>query len=353
MIRTLPPYLLYLISVALSVIISIYAIRKVIFITRRKNIFDIPDKIRKIHGAEIPSLGGIGIFIGFVIPAVFFMDARWYAIIAASVLLFFTGIYDDIMNMRPSKKLVAQLLASGLAVYFADVRITSFHGLLGLQELPYWFSAGLTIFLCTFFINVFNFVDGIDGLACSLAILYTGILGALFACMGDTNVAAISFCLAGATAGLLWFNKAPAKIYMGDTGSLLLGFLIFVLAVLFLNAFPGDVAFLHSFNAALLFVFALLFLPVYDALRVFALRASKGISPLKADRRHLHYYLLDAGLGHTAAVGTIVTINVVLLLAAILMQSVSIWIGLCVLVAISTAAMMLIHSKRRKAVENK
>lgn len=353
MIRSLPPYLLYLIPVVLSVIISIYAIRKVIFITRRKNIFDIPDKIRKIHGAEIPSLGGIGIFIGFIIPAVFFMDARWYAIIAASVLLFFTGIYDDIMNMRPSKKLIAQLIASAMVVYFADVRILSFHGLLGLQELPYWASAGVTVFLCTFFINVFNFVDGIDGLACSLAILYTGVLGALFAYMGDNNVAVISFCLAGATAGLLWFNKAPAKIYMGDTGSLLLGFVIFVQAVLFLNAFPGDVAFLHSYSAALLFIVALLFLPVYDALRVFILRASKGVSPLKADRRHLHYYLLDAGLGHTAAVVVIVAINILLLIIMVLLQSLDIWIGLGVLVGLSTVAMMVIHGLRRKVAANR
>jgi UDP-N-acetylmuramyl pentapeptide phosphotransferase/UDP-N-acetylglucosamine-1-phosphate transferase len=353
MIRSLPPYALYLLATALSVIISIYAIRKVIFITKKKNIFDIPDKIRKIHGAEIPSLGGIGIFIGFIIPAVFFMDARWYAIIAASVLLFFTGIYDDIMNMRPSKKLVAQLLASGMAVYFADVRIMSLHGLFGLQELPYWLSAGLTVFLCTFFVNVFNFVDGIDGLACSLAILYTGLLGALFAMMGDVSPAAIAFCLAGATAGLLFFNKAPARIYMGDTGSLLLGFMIFILAVLFLNSFTGELAFLHSFNAAVLFVIALLFLPVYDALRVFILRASKGISPLKADRRHLHYYLLDAGLGHTTAVMVIVAVNIVLLIAAVLLQGFDMWVGLLAVVAISTIAMSIVYGARNKVAANK
>src|ERR1700744_2270174 len=117
-----PPYLLYFIAILASLVVSLYAVRKIIFITRHRKIFDIPDNTRKIHGAEIPSLGGIGIFTGYIVVAAFFMfndSSGWHYILISSVILFFTGIYDDIMNMRPLKKLAAQLAASAITVYFA------------------------------------------------------------------------------------------------------------------------------------------------------------------------------------------------------------------------------------------
>src|ERR1043165_4442100 len=104
MIDFLPTYILYPAAILLSGIISMYAVKKIIFITRTRKIYDIPDNIRKIHGAEIPSLGGIGVFAGYMVAAAFFMQMQWYYIMAATIILFFTGIYDDIMNMRPSKK---------------------------------------------------------------------------------------------------------------------------------------------------------------------------------------------------------------------------------------------------------
>ncbi|MES2704438.1 MAG: MraY family glycosyltransferase [Bacteroidota bacterium] len=353
MIHSLPPYIQYIASIIISAAISIYAVRKIIFITRKKNLFDVPDSIRKIHGANIPSLGGIGIFIGFIVPSAFFMGTMWSYIIASCVILFFTGIYDDIMNMRPYKKLVAQLVASALTIYVTDIRLESLYGLFGIFALPYWLSIGVSILLCTFYINVFNFVDGIDGLACTLAIFYTLTLGILFAGISLTGVAAICFSLAGATAGLLFFNRAPAKIYMGDTGSMLLGFMIFILSLLFVNMYgktgvnPLTVMLGQGKNGIML-ITAMLFLPVFDALRVFALRASKGISPLKADRTHLHYYLLDAGLGHSKSVAIIVGANVVSLLVAFIMQGDAPIITLIILVAIASGVMLVAQKMRRQ-----
>src|ERR1700744_2215888 len=126
----------------------------------------------------------------------------------------------DIMNMRPSKKMVAQLLAAALTIWFADIRLVSLYGIFGINELPYGLSIGITVIACTFFINAFNFIDGIDGLACALAILYTGLFGCMFAGMSATGMAGICFGLGGATMGLVYFNAAPARIYMGDTGSM-------------------------------------------------------------------------------------------------------------------------------------
>lgn len=330
MIHSIPLYLCYIGAIVLSAIISAYSVKKIIFIARSHKIYDVPDDKRKIHGAEIPTLGGIGIFVGYVVVAAFFWPKQHFFmpyVLTSSVVLFFTGIYDDIMNMRPSKKLVAQLIASFITIYFADVRFESLYGLFGIGAISYWPGIIITTLSCTFFINVFNFVDGIDGLAGVLSILYLAILGYLLAYAGmyHENAAGICFALVGATIGLLIYNIAPAKIYMGDTGSMFLGFNIFIFSLLLINwltRFWVSAGHIDIARRILVFIFAMLFLPIFDAVRVFILRASRGISPLKADRSHLHYYLLDAGFGHTAAVVIITGINILLIgTAVVLMQS--------------------------------
>ena len=315
-----------------------------------------PDDTRKIHGAQIPSLGGVGVFTGYMVAAAFFMHMSpisWNYVIASSVILFFTGIYDDLMNMRPSKKFLAQLIASAVTVYFADIRLPSLYGMGGVGELPYWLSVGLTTVACTFFINVFNFVDGIDGLACVSAILYAGILGLLFAGMGAVGLAGVAFGLAGASAGLLYYNVAPAKIYMGDTGSMFIGFTLFLMSVVMVTQYgaTGNVisTYVHSQQGAVIVVLSLLFLPVFDALRVFALRASKGISPIRADRTHLHYYLLDAGLNHTQSVVVIIASNVLIIVLGYFLQDVNPLIAVGGMSGLASVIMWVIYRKRNKA----
>ncbi|MBC7552425.1 MAG: undecaprenyl/decaprenyl-phosphate alpha-N-acetylglucosaminyl 1-phosphate transferase [Taibaiella sp.] len=333
MLTTLPAYCQYLLSFALAALVGVYAVRKIIFITAKRKIFDIPDNIRKIHGEQIPSLGGIGIFIGYMAIAPFFVPLNfsgWNYIIISSVILFFTGVYDDIMNMRPSKKLLAQLAATAITVYFADIRITSLYGTFGIHELPFPVSVLLTTFCGTFFINVFNFIDGIDGLACMMSLLYTTLFGLLMAFSNETATACIAFSLTGATAGLLFFNYPPAKIYMGDTGSMLLGFSIFLLSLLFIRSSASHIIY-HIHDAfggqsALRLVIAVFFLPVFDALRVFVLRAVKGISPLKADRRHLHYYLLDAGISHAVITWLFAAVNCSSIFLCLLFINSPIWL---------------------------
>jgi UDP-N-acetylmuramyl pentapeptide phosphotransferase/UDP-N-acetylglucosamine-1-phosphate transferase len=277
------------------------------------------------------------------------------------------------MNMRPSKKLVAQLIASFVTIYFARVQFTTLFGLFGIGDIPYWPGIVLTTLFCTFFINVFNFVDGIDGLAGVLAALYLGFLGVMFASIGHQAIAGISFALFGATIGLLFYNISPARIYMGDTGSMFLGFTIFVFSLLFINwyghpqaniiaPYPrnADESFvvkeagsftipcIHGPLQAFLLIFSMLFLPIFDAIRVFILRASRGLSPLKADRTHLHYYLLDAGFTHTRSVMIIVGINILLMAAAFLLQDMSPYIVLLTITSICLAALYIIYALRNK-----
>jgi UDP-GlcNAc:undecaprenyl-phosphate/decaprenyl-phosphate GlcNAc-1-phosphate transferase len=358
--NSIPPYILYLITPVVSFIISLYSVRKIIFITTHRKIFDVPDNTRKIHGPRIPSLGGIGIFIGYIVVVAFSMfiyTKGWNYIMASTVILFFTGIYDDIMNMRPSKKLIAQLLASVITIWFADIRLTSLYGVFGINEIPYWLSIALTTVACTFFINAFNFIDGIDGLACALAILYTGMFGGLFAAMGAIGIAGISFGLAGATFGLLYFNASPAKIYMGDTGSMFLGFTIFMLSVLFISTYAANSekidSLIHFAPGALMIALSVLFLPMYDAIRVFVIRMSRKTSPLKADRTHLHYYLLDAGFTHSQSVLIIVTTNILIIGLALLLQDFNPLIVLFAITILASAVLLVVYRLRQKNLAKK
>ncbi len=362
MFNSIPPYILYLISALSSVLISSYSVRKILYITRNRKIYDLPDDTRKLHGANTPSLGGIGIFIGYIMVALVFwppknLPAAYF--LPSSVLLFFTGVYDDLMNMRPYKKLVAQLLASVITIFLADIRITSLYGLAGIETLPYWISLGITVIGCALFINAFNFIDGIDGLACGLAILYSCILGVLFAPHHE-NLAVLSFCLAGGTAGLLIYNYSPAKIYMGDTGSMLLGFTLFILSVVFLKVCAADQLFssagmsrpfnelIHSERGAFIVMASLLFFPVFDAIRVFILRLSRGRSPLKADRSHIHFYLLDAGFGHTRSVLILITTNILIIASAFLMQDYNPLLSLVCMTVLASLTLMIIYWLRQK-----
>lgn len=359
MLSSLPSYVSYILAIMVSAIISLYTVKKIIFIARKRKIYDIPDNIRKIHGEEIPSLGGIGIFTGYIATIPFFISmARpgWDVIITSTLILFFTGVYDDLVNMSPTKKLLAQLIAAIITVKFTDLHIPAMYGALWMDDPSPLVSMATTAFCCTFFINVFNFIDGIDGLASMLSILYCGVLGGIFAMSGHVAEACISFSLLGATAGLLYYNYSPAKIYMGDTGSMMNGFSIFILCVFLLRFISGELPehlpfFIPNGHVALKIVVAILFYPVFDALRVFVLRMAKGISPLKADRRHLHYYLLDSGMSHAATAWLITGVNALTILIAIVLQRLP-FVLLIVLIALPSVVTSFVAHRRLKSKVN-
>lgn len=346
-----------LLAIFIAFVIAIYAVKKIIFIAQKRKIYDIPDNIRKIHGEQIPSLGGIGLFVGYCCTIIFFNKIHWVgfnAFMVSSLLLFFTGIYDDIMNMEPYKKLLTQLGATFITVYYAQ--LDQFLWPLMGQSWPalacYWLFLTL---LGTFYINVFNFIDGIDGLAGMLSILYSIVLGIFFFQLNAQQEVIICCALIGGTAGLLWYNYAPAKIYMGDTGSMFIGFTIVYLCLKYLQYNTQSTGQQTSTGIAtsIVAVLSLVLPPMLDAMRVFVLRMSKGISPLKADRLHLHYYLIDAGLGHAAAAWALVLVHVVTLGLGYWLANMSVYIaGVAILLPTMLLTYMatLAKNKQRKLV---
>lgn len=351
----LPPHLLYFLCFISALVISIVSIPQIMLVATKKRLYDTPDGDRKIHLRVIPNLGGIGIFFGFITTACLFISPeaflKWNFIIAASLLLFLVGIADDLISLSPSKKFLTQFVAAFIVVCIADIRLKSLHGILGVYgDLPYWWSTTFSIVGVIFVTNAFNLVDGIDGLAGSIGVLSTLLLGITLAGFGHPGAACLSFCLLGGIVGFLRYNISPAKIFMGDTGSLLIGFIISLLCIMSVNSFNPQApyaAFIHSPQGTLVIGLSVLFVPVFDTFRVFTTRLSKGMSPFKADRTHLHHYMLDMGFTHTNTVAVLITANILIITVSLLTQDLNPNISILCILGISLSLYGILYYMRK------
>lgn len=360
------PIIISILSFICSLAVSLFSIPNIIYVAKRKRLFDIPDNHRKIHTRIVPNLGGVGIFFAYIIVASICVNlnnvevySQWNFIAAASLLLFVTGIKDDLVSVSPSKKFFAQFVASAIVVYFADIRLHSLYGLFGIHDLPLVASYFITVIGFIFISNAFNLIDGIDGLAGSIATLATLVFGVALGCEGRWSEACISFSLMGAICGFLRYNISPAKIFMGDTGSLVIGFSIAMLAVMFINSYNGALVYnsvvsrnmlhsvLHSAGGAFVMALAVLFVPLFDTLRVFTTRSMKGKSPFQADRTHLHHYLLDLGLTHTQTVSTLISANLMIIALAFYVQDYNIMVAIACLFFLAFGLFSIMFFLRR------
>lgn len=354
----LAAYILYPLIFFCTLLMCMASIPRIIYIANRKKLFDIPDNKRKIHLTIIPNLGGIGIFLSFAIACTFFVTPqlfdKWNIILVSALVLFITGVTDDLVGITPSKKFLAQFIASIITISVADIRISSLHGILGIYEMPLWISIAFTTVGCMFVTNAINLIDGIDGLAGSLGVLCSLCLGLVLALTGNVGEAAIAFSLMGALIGFLRYNLSPAKIFMGDTGSLVIGFILSILSIQFVHAYNVNTplgTIVHSHKGALLVALSILFVPVFDSFRVFLNRMRKGGSPFAADRTHLHHLLLDAGYNHSQAVSILVTSNILIITVALLVQDADPNIGIACILSISIGLFGVLYFLRKNKLE--
>jgi len=290
----------------LSFLITYVTIPSIIQIAKIKNLCAVPNE-RTSHDTVIPTLGGLGIFVGFILSVCFWTDFTIYPqlqfILFALVLIFLLGIKDDIIALSPMKKTVGILIASVGVVVWGDIRISSFYGLFGVGDLPYAFSVFFSIFTIFAIINAFNLIDGINGLCSSTGIISSLGFGIWFFLVGDDvsiqRVIMIA-SLIGALVAFLRFNVTPAKIFMGDTGSLILGLMISIFAIEFMEVnyrYQG----VYKLESAPIVAIGFMILPLTDMAKVFIIRLSKKKSPFYPDRNHIHHLLLKLGYSHTKA----------------------------------------------------
>ncbi len=290
---------------------------------------DIPDA-RKVHNRAIPRIGGVAICMAWLFSLLVYVDmAREVrGILAGSLIIFFTGFIDDLYGLTPKKKFLGQIIACLVTISVGQISIHSLGNLFGSGpiEVPPLLAAPFTILAVVGIINAFNLMDGLDGLAGGISVIALTAFLILGYLTGNTLMIALCAALLGGVLGFLKYNIHPARIFMGDTGSLLVGFIIAFLAVL-LTQSPGA-------RIQPLIPFIILGLPIADTIRVMSSRMLQRKSPFSPDKTHVHHRFLDLGLDHRRTVIIIYGISLALATGAVFCRD---WSGPALLLTFTAA----------------
>ncbi|HLP06014.1 MAG TPA: MraY family glycosyltransferase [Paludibacter sp.] len=293
------PYL----SVLVSFLIGLGFMPLVINIAKTHNFVVKPNK-RTSHEGIIPNIGGINIFASFLLTVFLFsygiISELQFTIIGVFIILI-VGFVDDLVEIKATWKLLGEVTSAFFLIVVSDVRLSHLHGFLGINELSLGTSYLLSFFVFVLTINALNLIDGVDGLASGLGILYCLFFAIYFQLTGNINLAISAYAMVGSLVVFFIYNVfgTKSKIFMGDSGSLLLGYMIalYVFEFCEMNAYNRlEEAF--DMTAAPAVVICVLSVPLFDTLRVILTRLKKGVSPFHPDRNHIHHLLLKTGLGH-------------------------------------------------------
>jgi UDP-GlcNAc:undecaprenyl-phosphate/decaprenyl-phosphate GlcNAc-1-phosphate transferase len=296
---------------SLAFVITFLAIPAIMRVAEEKKLFDLPDS-RKLHTTPIASLGGVGIFLGLFLSSLLTITTNQNAeikfVFASGMVVFFLGLKDDILVISALKKFLGQIAAAAILVHLAGIRIESMHGILGLGTLPEPISYLISYATIIVIVNAYNLIDGVDGLAGSLGLMTTALFGIYFFAANMPAYSLMAFAMAGSLLAFLVFNFNPAKIFMGDSGSLLLGLVNAILVIKFIAVADAPGAQIPIASTVAVAV-SILIVPLLDTLRVFSIRLAKGRSPFIPDRNHIHHLLLDRGMNHRYVTVTCVGLN--------------------------------------------
>jgi UDP-GlcNAc:undecaprenyl-phosphate GlcNAc-1-phosphate transferase len=348
----------YVIIIAFSILVSLLAIPSILHVARARHLYDDLGHFRKQHDHGIPRLGGVAIFVSFTITSLLFsMTDKSLPInylLTACIILFAMGLKDDLSGVNSRTKFFIQFIVASILVLLGNIRLSSMYGVFGIYDLPYWPSVAMSVLTIILIVNAFNLIDGIDGLAATTGIIVNGCFAALFMYMQQYELAAVSLAMVGAIFGFLKFNLTPAKIFMGDTGSLLIGLISVVMAMKFIELNKvTNIKTPEIFSAPALAV-AILIGPIFDTIRVFILRISNGLSPFNADRNHIHHRMLKLGFNHLHTTLILAAINVLCIVMVLWLRGYgnSILIGLILLVSLifNWTITFFIRSKERESM---
>jgi len=327
----------------------------IVKVAHEKCLFD-PCTGRKIHKQVVPPLGGIAIFAGVVLSAIIATDGLSFDalkyIVAAVTILFFIGLKDDLMDISARKKFIVQIIAAVILVTLGNIRLTNFHGILGIYEVNYPVSVFISVLLTVGLINAYNLIDGIDGLASGITIMAASVFGILFYLSNQPQYAVLSFSLVGSLCGFFIFNVfgKKNKMFMGDTGSLIIGLLVSVLLIRFCEILISNKVMGSTISPAVLL--SLVIVPLIDMLRVMSIRISNGRSPFSADNSHIHHRLLLLFPKHLTVTLIIIGANIVIVFLAIMLNTtalnINIQIALIIFLALFLSYVPCIILKRNK-----
>ncbi len=313
-----------IVAVSVPFLITFFLLPVVLRVARAK---DITARVnsRTSHTGKVPLMGGLAIFTGFYIPALLFlpnMAAQGIKeMIAGSIIVIMLGIKDDIIGITPIKKLAGQTIAALILIFLGDVRFTDLHGFLGFNEIGYGWSIFITFITIVGITNCYNLIDGVDGLAAGLGSLSLLNLAVWFYLTGNETLMLACLMLFASLIAFIPFNlrNHDRKIFLGDTGSMTLGFILSFMIIRFNQTNIGITAPYDLISAPAVSI-AIAFVPVFDTLRVTLLRLLKQKSPFHADKTHLHHKLLALGLNHGQTSLILILLNEAFILFAFLSQ---------------------------------
>ena len=306
-----------LLTAAIVAFITTPVVRTLAF---RVGAVDIPRDSRRMHNHPIPRMGGLAIFFGFILSALIFvpLDAPLRGMLLGAVIIVILGIFDDIYALPALPKLLVQIAAATVAVLMGNqIEVLSNPNIFSSN--PYWDLGFLSIPISVFWIvgitNAVNLIDGLDGLACGVSTISSMTMLVIALSVAEPNVALIAAALAGGCIGFLPYNLNPAKIFMGDTGSTFLGYVLGVVSIQGLFKYYTLISFVVPF--------LMLGLPIFDTCFAFIRRIAHGQSPMHADRSHIHHRLIDMGLNQKQAVAVLYVVSTILGLCAVVLTTIS------------------------------
>ena len=296
-----------MLSFLLAFAIVMLGMPSLIQLALQRNLLDEPSEDRKVHKRSVPRLGGVLVFIGTLFTTCLLVHPEgegavpFLRLAAGSLILFFLGLKDDLTELDPLKKLWTQIGVGCILILGGGFAITDFGNLFGWGALSGWFAPLFSLFVYIVVVNAVNLIDGIDTLAGGYGLLIAIACTLWFQGTGQSDYAILCLALAGSLTAFLIFNITPARIFLGDCGSLILGMFIYVMATSIMQTPAEQVPQMWGHRSLPVLAMTTLSYPLVDTLRIFSLRVMQGKSPFTADRNHLHHRLLKLGMSHLPA----------------------------------------------------
>ena len=279
---------------------------------------DVPKDGRRVHDHPIPRMGGLAIFMGFVLSVLLFvnMSTPVMGMLLGAVIIAVMGAVDDIISLKPLVKLAGQIVAAVVAIRCGIVFDTISNPNVFSQDAFIqvgWLSVPLTLLWIVGCTNAVNLIDGLDGLAVGVSAISSLTMFVASLYVADPFVSILLAALVGACLGFMPYNLNPAKIFAGDTGALLLGYVLSTMSVIGMFKTYAIISFLLPF--------LVLALPLFDTIFAILRRICHGQNPMQADRGHVHHRLIDMGLSQKQAVAILYCISTVFGLAAVVLAT--------------------------------
>ena len=305
-------------ALLVAAVVSLIATPVVKSLAFKVGAVDIPKDNRRMHKRPIPRMGGLAIFFGFILSVLIFLplDDQLRGMLLGAVIIVILGIFDDIYALPAKPKFLVQIMAALFAVTAGNkVEFLSNPNIFSIE--PYWELGWLSIPFSVLWIvgitNAVNLIDGLDGLACGVSTISSTTLLVIALTVAEPDIALLMAALAGSCLGFLPYNLNPAKIFMGDTGSTFLGFILATVSIQGLFKFYTIISFAVPF--------LMLGLPIFDTCFAILRRVSKGQSPMAPDRGHIHHRLIDMGFSQKQTVAVLYVVSAILGLSAVVLTT--------------------------------